>query len=1109
MNKRLTYVVISVSIAIMVSVAAFLFVRTEKQLEQVTQSAAWHKQFHAVFDASQSIDQLSQEIELGLFQYVHYYSEGSFQELSVKVNKLQEELRRLTNSIAKDQAGSAAAAETQLLLLGEQLTQSLATIELGQLGSTEAERMEAVEKTLFSTYLGDLKISFREYIHQKEREGHYSNEVNNANMQENSQYLRWLTATLVVFLLSGWFSIVLLLRYRHEKEKALQEHEQTLSAYFNSVTEGILVVDPQWIIRDFNQALEKMILQSKGKLPTRTQRLDTYLAPDQLVAVRACLENAARGVQTSEEVHLNFGGKSVWILLLCTPVLNAQKEISHVIISMDDVDLLIQTRSMLAEQESKFQSVIASLTSGVILLNKNLEVSYINPAGEQLLQLSQKDLPHGKPERVEGLRIWSEQDESLPISAQILADWQDHVDEQGNRIIGYQRSPKHPKIWIRGNICQLPRRQEQDAEEFLFSFSDYTHAKMAADELRETEQLLRATFQSSPVPIIVSRLADSVIRNVNEHFVRLTQYQPEELIGKNITSRQELSMIDPDVRQSMLTQLKEKKFVHGYEMQLRRKDGELIDVLVSACIITINQEAFLFSYLFDYTERKRMENELRNSEAKFYNLFHRSPVALAVADQDGKFLDVNDTMVRISGFTREQFIGNTTIQLGVFESEEDRQHLLDDIRVHGFATYREIRLRDHAGHTRYALVSTTQITIDNKPCLMSFILDLSDLKQAETALQKNKQSYLTLASNVPGVVFRFHIPTDGDFYFSFISEKMGSLYGFDLSTESTFEDVLMHVPAEEQEGFRDSLNQAIENKAPWIYEGRIVCGDGSTRWVSGRATPAQYEDELVYSGLLIDIHDLKEAENKLVSLNNTLLEKATELENSNQELERFAYIASHDLQEPLRMISGFVRLLETRYAEKLDDAAREYIHYAVDGADRMKRLIDDLLLYSRVGRNQDQEELIPMNELISDVAQLFPAFALQKARLNVQDLPTIWARPTQIRQLLQNLIGNAIKYNESELPSVTISATKEGKLVKFTIADNGIGIPENDYQRIFDMFTRLHGPSSQYSGSGIGLAICKKIVERHGGRIHVQSAVGQGSAFTFTLPAGQPSVKIL
>ena len=1101
MNKKFTYAVVSASVALMIGLAAFLFVRTEKQLDQIAVSSTWHQQFHDVFDGSQVVDKRAREIELSLFQYIHYHSEGSFQQLSTQVSSLREELRKFNSSIAPDLTlDKSTKKESQLLLLSEQLLQELVTIQPSVLPDKEGDRIEVVQKTPFYTHLTEFQRAFKQYVFEKEQEGHRTTEVNNAHMRENSHYLRWLTTVLVIFLLAGWFSIVVLLKYRHDKEKTLQEHEQTLSAYFNSVTEGILVVDAQWVIRDFNQALEKMILHSGGKLPKRAERLDKYLAADQLIPIRACLENAARGVQTSEEIRLNFWGKPVWIMMLCTPVLNPKKELSHIIISMDDVDLLIQTRSQLAEQETKFQSVISSLTSGVVIVNQHLQMSYINPAGEQLLQLKLNEVQQRKLDHLEELSVWSADGDQILVDESIITNWPLHTDEQGNRIIGYQRSSSHSKKWLLGNLCKLPRRQEGSLEEFLFSFSDYTHAKMAADELRETEQLLRATFQSSPVPIVITSLRDGVVRNVNDHFVQLTQYTPEDLVGKDASYRQQIGLIDPSERQAMLDRLKETQFIQGYEMQIKRKDGQVIDVLVSACIITINQEAFLFSYLFDYTERKRMENELRFSEEKFYSIFHHSPVALAVANSSGELIDVNETLVTLSGFKREDFIGNTSQSLGVYFDYHDRDQFFQDVKEQGFASYREVKLRDNFGQVRFALMSARAIIINGEACVLSFILDLSDLKQVESELQRNEQNYRSLASNVPGVVFRFHVPQNKPFYFSFISEKLESLYGFKLTLDASIEDVAAHVPEDEQYAFRKSLADAIQEKQPWVYDGLILCGDGTTRWVAGRATPSLYDDDLVYSGLLIDIHDLKMAEANLVSLNKSLEQKADELESSNEELERFAYIASHDLQEPLRMVSGFVRLLEKRYSSQLDDAAREYIHYAVDGADRMKRLIDDLLLYSRVGRNQDQVEQIAMTELAREVGLLFPEFASNQAELMILPLPAIWARPTQIRQLLQNLISNALKYNKSPMPRIEITGASQNGLASIAFTDNGIGIESTDHQRIFDMFTRLHGASSSYVGSGIGLAICKKIVERHGGRMKVESTPGQGSTFSFTLP---------
>ncbi len=279
------------------------------------------------------------------------------------------------------------------------------------------------------------------------------------------------------------------------------------------------------------------------------------------------------------------------------------------------------------------------------------------------------------------------------------------------------------------------------------------------------------------------------------------------------------------------------------------------------------------------------------------------------------------------------------------------------------------------------------------------------------------------------------------------------------------------------------------------FEDRHFCG-GKNLSTQTVKTPV-VDDEGNITGLLgiyWDISQRKDAEDKL-------LDTLKQLEASNEELKQFAYVASHDLQEPLRMISSYIKMIEKRYNKTLDDDALSYITMVTEGAERMKRLIDALLSYSRIGNGNAELSEQNMNEILLESLQ---ALALKIEELDAQvireKLPVVWCDPIQISQLLQNLVCNALKFRKKEVaPVIRVSCDEEDNEWVFCIEDNGIGINPDYFKKIFVIFQRLHS-QDEYNGTGIGLAVCKKIVERHKGRIWVESAMEEGTRFFFTIP---------
>ena len=335
--------------------------------------------------------------------------------------------------------------------------------------------------------------------------------------------------------------------------------------------------------------------------------------------------------------------------------------------------------------------------------------------------------------------------------------------------------------------------------------------------------------------------------------------------------------------------------------------------------------------------------------------------------------------------------------------------------------------------------------------------------------------------------------------------------------------VLLNVQAENKFGYsRDELvGQKIKNIIPEGFAERLIADalrtaedalaqqigtgieltgrrkDGSEFPIEIMLSPLDSAEGILVTAAIRDITARKKAEMHL-------LHTVEELNRSNEELGQFAYIASHDLQEPLRMVASYTQLLSRRYKGKLDADGDQFIAFAVDGANRMQRLIQDLLAFSRVGtKGQDLLDISSEDALQQALMNLCSALEESGAQVTHDPLPPVQADETQLVQLFQNLVGNAIKYQSPGVPRVHVSAARNGaKKWIFSVKDNGLGIDPQYFDKIFGMFQRLH-KREEFAGTGIGLAICKKIVERHGGSISVESQPGQGSTFHFALAGSE------
>ncbi|WP_413258845.1 PAS domain S-box protein [Floridanema fluviatile] len=622
--------------------------------------------------------------------------------------------------------------------------------------------------------------------------------------------------------------------------------------------------------------------------------------------------------------------------------------------------------------------------------------------------------------------------------------------------------------------------------------------QQAEAALRLSEEKFSKAFYSSPVANCIITLENGLILDVNHGFEWVFGYDREEAIGHTTLELQMWQ--DLADRQAMLQQLQTQGNLRDYEAKLQKHHGEKFLCLISAETIEVGENICILAAIEDITERRQAElttlqlNEeleqrveertaaLRKSEQRYRALMDGACDAILVADTQGNLLEANQKALEMLGYTEVELLQLHASKLHPPQDVDKAMQAFAGMAKRETDRCLDVLVVRKDGRCFPAEITGTSIDLGDETVLWGNFRDITERKQAQAALQRSQEFLRLITDSLPVCIV--YLDTEQRYQFvnhtyevwfnrnreEILGKPMGEI--IDPQVYATIQGYLDRALAGETVTYEQLFGQ--EGITQNCFQISILPDWNHDRQVQGCFV------------MLVDITNKK------------LVEQ--ELKRSNQELEQFAYVASHDLQEPLRAVTGYTQLLMSEYGDHFDETAQSYAEFITDGTKRMQLLIQDLLTYSRVGTRGKEFALTDCNSVVKEALRnLQVAIEESHAEIIVEPLPSLKLDRSQLVQLFQNLISNSIKFCEQEHPRIQIRAIQRQTDFLFQVEDNGIGIKPQYLERIFEVFKRLH-TRREYSGTGIGLAICKKIVLRHGGQIWAESTPNLGTTFCFTIP---------
>jgi len=905
---------------------------------------------------------------------------------------------------------------------------------------------------------------------------------------------------------------------------ALRESEERFRLTFEAAPVGVTrtALNGHWLHAN------KRFCEIVGYTPEELadMRWQDLTHPDDLTAdeqeTRHMLEGKSNGTFL-EKRYIRKDGTVIWVQMTATLVRKPTGEPAYFIAVIQDITARKEAEAALEQSEARYRSLSEKAPVGIFHTSSNGRVLDCNERMAQML---------GYEDKEEALQAYTDLERQLYVDPARRCALLARLEADG-AVENFENEVRHrdgSHIWL--NICARVSQHKPDGSLIIDGFAtEITARKQMETILRHESNLLHTLMENFPDTIY--------FKDVNHRFTRINIAQaralgvddPVEAVGKT-----DADFFGPTFAQK--SHQDERRILETGEPLINKVEkvplpnGTFRWVLATKVPIfdADGNVAGIAGVSRDITERKTMEEALRKSEQRFRTFFESAPDAIFVEDLNGTVLNVNPAACRLHRTSRETLIGKHVTDLVPSAIREEVRRTFPELRKQN-RDWTETYCLTEGGESVPIELTTRLIEYEGRPAILLHARDITDLKNREEALRESEARYRGLFENAPISLWEEDFSAvkiyldrlreskgqDVERYLveypeavaeclariRFVDFNQATLDLYRAESKTELHQHLETILADETHlALRRILLAIVHGETRAQAETINYTLDGAKIHVrvDWRVAPGHEETLATCFVSIQDITELKKIQATLQRTNAELKKYAAALERSNEALTHFGYVTSHDLREPLHTVIGFLQLLKRYHYEQLDEKARLYVEQAIKGSRRMSQMIQALLDLSRVETRGRPFEVVNVESVLQQTLEALQQAVEESGAVITHDpLPDVAGDAAQLGQLLQNLLSNAIKFHRDGVPPrVHISSSRREGSWCFAVRDNGIGIAPQQSKCLFRAFQRLH-TEEEYPGVGIGLALCKRIVERHGGRIWVESAPGEGATFYFTL----------